>query len=249
LGQDEDPFSLRFSRSLLTIFWTGEADSLVEELQPTFSTSGAFDALSSPYSEWLTHNAGAHFSTTGIDPALKTHTWNHEKALAHFVGKSKNIKDALEVYYNAKVKGGVESYFASLPVGTVAEFPRHDPFYTVLLPSESPSWVGGATVNFNNGGWPKDDLGNAIGRGRVLSLRARYTVEKKSLSGVEYLKVTQVSYDGEVRDLYDFNQEATSLASAAATVQLGFGNGSYGRTNGRIFLIKIEFQETLDNPF
>ena len=38
------------------------------------------------------------------------------------------------------------------------------------------------------------------------------------------------------------------MSQCAATIQIGFGNGSYGRRHGRVFRHKIQINTTYRNP-
>jgi hypothetical protein len=135
---------------------------------------------------------------------------------------------------------------------SVTDFEIKGGFYRVPHTSESLGWPY-TTVTFDEPLiWnPVDDVNGSIGRGRVISHEAQYTVEKKSFLGVEYLDVVAVHYVGGVEDLYDFNYEAGLIAGQPAILQIGHGNGSYGasRDAANIYRDRIEFNLTISDPF
>ncbi|RKX33731.1 MAG: hypothetical protein DRP71_09405 [Verrucomicrobia bacterium] len=242
---------LPHARRLLQIFRDGNKIGVPVEKKPTTSGTIGLNAFSGEYSEWLTHNGGAVFSPAGA-ASIPYHQWDPSTSLAEMVGSSHQIEDAAEDYYDSTIKPIVTAYFASQPVGHVRTFPSSTTFYSVPHMHESPAWVTATTVEFDeplqvNGVY--DDINGTIGRGRLTSHQAQYTVEKKSILGVMYLDVTQSRYKGEVQDLYDFNQEAGGPPGAAATVQIGYGDGGYGRTKGVVYRSRIEFNKTIANPF
>jgi hypothetical protein len=51
---------------------------------------------------------------------------------------------------------------------------------------------------------------------------------------------------GSVGDLYDFNFNASDMNEIGATLQLGYGKGTYGRTPGIIYRWEINWDETFD---
>jgi hypothetical protein len=98
-----------------------------------------------------------------------------------------------------------------------------------------------------------DDVNGTIGRGRLLSHKARYRVEKVSVNEgapdapyyVDRIIVTRVVSQGVVIDLYDFNHMVGGAAQDAAILQIGFGKGAYGgaRDRGKIYRNRIEFDK------
>jgi hypothetical protein len=51
---------------------------------------------------------------------------------------------------------------------------------------------------------------------------------------------------GCVEDLYDFNFNAGFINKIGAALQIGYGNGTYGRFAGRIFRWDINWDETFE---
>ena len=245
-------FLVPHASKLLQIFYDGGPGGLPVDKQPTTSGTANFNCFSGSFSEWLTHNSGAAFSSGG-EATIPYHQWNIATSLANLVGESYQIKDAAESYYNTTVESVVEAYFLTNPVGHVAAFPSSPTeYYNVPHIHESPGWVPETTVTFDepmqiNG--VNDDVNGTIGRGRLLYHKAKFIVEKKAFMGVEWLEVIQANYMGEVDDLYDFNQEAGGPAGESAIVQIGYGAGAYGRSAGVIYRSQIVFDVLVDDPF
>ena len=201
------------------------------------------------FSEWLTHNAGAPFNSSGV-AATSEYQWDDTTEFSSLVAESSQIEDPITEYYESVVFHQVTNDFANLPVGSVRVFPSPNEDYDVPHVSLSPSWVPGATVEFNAGSLipaPLDDLFSAIARARVKEHKVRYTVEKQhsSLWGMR-LVVTGVRSWGEIEDLYDFNQESGMLSEWGATMQLGYGNGYHAiyRNSGKMYRTRITFEKT-----
>ena len=89
----------------------------------------------------------------------------------------------------------------------------------------------------------------AVGRGRVTDPRYGFKVVKKEhwLEAPTY-ELDQIEFSCELSDLYDFNYEDKDMSQCAATIQIGFGNGSYSRRHGRVFRHKIQINTTYRNP-
>ena len=252
-----DTVTLPHASRLLQIFRDGAATGLPTGKAPTATIPVTFNCYSDPWAVWLTHNAGASFNSFGT-ASIQQYVWDASTSLADLVCKSHQMKTAAESFYNSTVLTVANSFFATNPVGTTATFPLDGTAYNIPHTDESPLWVtnylAGVTVTFDepsqwNVGF--DDVFGTIGRGRVLSHTARYTVEKRSDIFGDYLKVTLVNYAGVVEDLYDFNQDGGGAGEEAAIIQLGHGNGGYGsgRTSGVIYKDRIEFNQNLSNPF
>ena len=245
-------FLVPHASKLLQLFYDGGPGGLPSDKQPTSSGTINVNSFSGSFSEWLTHNSGAAFSSGGA-ATIPYHQWNIATSLANLVGESHQIKQTAEDYYNTTVASVVEAYFLTNPVGHVATFPPSPTdYYNIPHNHESPEWVPATTVTFDeplqvNG--INDDVNGTIGRGRLLYHKAKFIVEKKSLMGVEWLDMIQANYLGEVDDLYDFNQEAGGPAGESAIVQIGYGDGTYGRSAGVIYRSHIIFDVLIDDPF
>ncbi len=90
-----------------------------------------------------------------------------------------------------------------------------------------------------------DDLNGSIARGRVLknTSKVAFTIEK--INDSNELKLVMAAVQGVVEDLYDFNREQGTVAGAAGDLQIGYGNGSMGRTSGKIYLSSIAFHSII----
>ncbi len=241
---------LEHARALLRIFRDGYAAEVPTEKQPSDSSNSSFNAFSGYFAEWLTHNSGATFDDSG-NATLTEYYWDEFTSLADLVATAPQIEDPVSAFYYATVYSVVTNYFAGLPAGTIATFPSPNPEdgYTVTHASESPAWVapGAYTIELDTWVWNKiDEVNGTVGRGRLLSHKARYKVEKQETLFGSELVVTEVRSWGEVIDLYDFNHSyASGGAQDAAILQIGYGNGSYGspRNRGKIFRDRIEFNK------
>ena len=99
------------------------------------------------------------------------------------------------------------------------------------------------------------DAFGAIGRGRVLQPRYRFTV-KKEQTGIwpfqsTAYKVSEVLFECAIEDLYDFNYEDGALPSHAAAMQIGWGKGTNGpvRDQGKIYRHSISISHPYAYPF
>jgi hypothetical protein len=249
--------TLKHASRLLQIFRDCATTGLPTDKAPTATIPVTFNCYSDPWAVWLTHNAGALFNSFGT-ASIQQYVWGSSTSLADLVCKSHQMITAGESFYYSTVLTVANSFFATNPVGTTATFPLDGTAYNIPHTDESLSWVtnylAGVTVTFDepfqlNLGF--DDVFGTIGRGRVLSHTARYTVKKRSDIFDNYLEVTLVNYAGVVEDLYDFNRDGGVPGEEAAIIQLGHGNGGYGsgRTSGVIYKDRIEFNQNLNNPF
>jgi len=198
--------------------------------------------------EWLTHNSGAAFNNNGVTQ-LAEYVWDNSAqavSMSELVADSDFMTTPVRDTYNAVVLPGATTYFANLPVGSVADFPSSTGWYSMphahLSAAQGRPWVAPTTIDYTG----FNDLHVTIGRARVLSDRARYHIEKQSGG----LVLTRVLREGEIVDLYDFNFETGEPAISAATLQIGYGNGSYtgmtdglGRNRGKIYFVRIKFNK------
>jgi len=86
-----------------------------------------------------------------------------------------------------------------------------------------------------------------LGRVRLLDYRYQFTVEVQQAGPIPLISVQRVRFDCSLEDLYDFNREAGWPAYHAAGVQIGFGRGTNGNNNGRIyrdlFFIRYDYED------
>ena len=229
---------------LLQIFLDGGPGNLTTSFLPTSTATVQFNCFCSPYCEWLTHDSGAGFGSAG-DAPLQKYTWSKNTSLASAVFSSPQIQSTAVSFYTNNLTTIVSNYFVGAPIGAFATFPLSGGVYQIPHQHEGATNFPTTTVKFHSPSSP-DDLGNALLRARLLSHDARYTVQK---TGNNSFKVTFVRMTGVVEDLYDFNRITDFPGKQAAIVQLGYGNGAYWRTNGIIFLDRIEFEQTAADPF
>jgi hypothetical protein len=252
-----DTFTLPHASRLLQIFRDGNAASLPADKAPTATNTVNFNCYSDAFCVWLTHNAGAPFNSSGT-ASIKQYVWGTNTSLADLVAKSYQMKTAAESVYNSTVLTAANAFFATNPVGTIATFPLDGSNYNIPHTDESPSWVSnylsGVTVTFDeplqvNG--VNDDINGTIGRGRVLSHTATYTIEKVDGLFGPKLVLNSVHYTGTVEDLYDFNRDGGGAGEQAAIIQLGHGNGGYGsgRSSGIIYKDRVEINQDVAEPF
>ena len=169
--------------------------------------------------------------------------------------------NALKGFYNANVKAAGEQALQNSAIGATVTFPQDGGWYDFpraeapnLFKSQSPTtsatWVAPSTQlvgkddNYSGFGalftdiiagtqeFKDFDAFGAIGRGRVLQPRYRFTV-KKEQTGIwpfqsTAYKVSEVLFECAIEDLYDFNYEDGALPSHAAAMQIGWGKGTNG---------------------
>lgn len=249
---------LPHAKRFLQIFRDGNPNnpSFPEDKKPTSSSTVTFDAFSGYFAEWLTHNSGAPFDDAGVVD-ITEYKWNFNTTAADLIASSPQLRNFLRSFYALTVSNLADSHFASLPVGSSAYFPSSTGFFDVDVPNihESLDWVPKTTVTFASAAPALlNDLNGMIGRGRLLSHKARFLVEKQLVVenggpdgtvAYEKLVVTQVVSQGTVIDLYDFNHLIGGAGQDAATLQIGYGRGAYGvdRNRGKIYRDRIEFEK------
>ena len=242
---------LKHARQFLRIFRDGNFANVPTDIQPSsYDYDSGFNCFSGLFCEWLTHNSGAGFNDAGT-AGIWHYTWDETKSVAELVGNSLPVVDPVDAFYWSTVYPQVVTDFQGQPVGYQKTYPSPTTSYDIPHTHESPAWVTTTTVTFAN--FPEflangDDLNGTIGRGRLISHKAQFTVEKKDI-GYIVLDVIEVRSVGEVQDLYDFNHDAGGAAQNAAILQIGHGNGSYGsaRSQGHIWRNTVNFDITYDH--
>lgn len=233
--------------ALLRIFHDGNTSGVMADRLPSARVSWTMNCFGGPYSEWLTHNAGGAFSAAGI-ASINNYVWSLSTQPSKDVADAKEMKQFAIDYYKTQVEPKeVADFFRKNP--TIDDHPFS---VTIVHPSLSPAWVPPLppgnppqpTIEFKDSG----DLAAAIGRGRVVEHKGDFDVHRtKDPSGKDVLSVTAWRSYGTVEDLYDFNFEQArrlALPRKAATVQIGHGNGSYGRKAGVIFVDTFHFDRS-----
>ncbi len=243
--------------ALLHIFMDGDTHSIYSSRLPTSTNAITFNCFTDPYAIWLTHNAGAAFTNTG-NAEIKLYTWGTNTLMADMVCKSGTMEVPVQVFFSNTVLAAATAYFATNAVGTVTNFPLDGTMYDIPHADESQQWttnyLSGVTVTFYQTiGTTStvDDVNHSIGRGRVLTHKARFTIQTYLDFWGSIKTNTITHFSGAVEDLYDFNAEDKGPGGEAAVIQLGHGNGCYstGRIQGQIFRNRIEFDQDVVIPF
>jgi hypothetical protein len=232
----------RNAAAFLSIFTYSGTDHIpYPEYTPILSTAVALQCVSSgqpPYGdgsdfrEWLTHNCGAQFDSNGL-ATITEYYWDKDSPVGQAAGASQVFYNSNREYWNtvlvisSSLASAVRQYFQNNPGQTQVTVPLEGDGYLVPLPHQ-PSWVTPTTIDF--GGPIPTDLGIAIGRGRVTEHRVWFTLTRAG-NIAQVLSIRDVAT---LKDLFDLNQDTYYPAPHGASVQIGFGNGSYGRANGRI---------------
>ena len=182
--------------------------------------------------------------------------------------------DKLKQYYDNNVKSIAETMLENADDGAKVILPSEISWYECddIFTSMSSNWVPGITLSIGDsagyaggygipitdaiGGtdrWDEFDAGGTIGRGRVINPRYRFSVKKKVwLMGLfTSYEVSKVEFACTLADLYDFNYEDGGRATEAASLQIGYGNGSVpNRSNrGKIFINEIRVKAEYEDPF
>lgn len=179
--------------------------------------------------------------------------------------------------FNAVVRGLASERLQDSPVGTVAIFSNTNgwddtPLVDSVFRSMSPTNVTGRTVCVGSCGDYDDavlsvaagavaalatdsaelkdvDAFFAIGRGRITQPSFWISAIKTwHLFGEPTYELYQVGLSCTVSDLYDFNFEDGTLPRRAATLQLGYGRSSSGRSHGQIFRHQVKINAVYTNP-
>jgi hypothetical protein len=234
------------AKALLRLFRDGSIKELPVGKQPDKIEASILNCFGGDYSEWLTHNCGAPFSSAGA-AVIPNYVWWKDTSFAVAVGESANLKAAAKMKFDRDIMPYAIAYFDMLPDEHEATFPSGNGTVDIPWVSESLGWPYITTKFIDE--WY--DMANAIGRARIRDHKARYTVVKGSSWGVVTYTVTALFHTGVVEDLYDWNREAGAICEPPAIIQIGHGNGSYGtaRDQGVIYRDRIEFETTLVNPF
>jgi hypothetical protein len=243
------------ARNAFRLFYDGTS-SAIDSPKPTPGTQ-RFDAFSSTYCEWLTHNDGTGFDSAGVDTNFAVYDWDALSALGKVVGESYVIKQAAKDFFNSTLRAQVIADMAGRASGSAAiDYGRHAISHTH---QSTTSFVPRTTVLFGDPGVPDliDDEFAAIGRGRLLSHESRFIAQKiditENVGSDEFPNFVtrtvirvKIFPRGQVDDLYDFNYNAGGLSETGASLQLGYGNGAYARTGGVIYLSRIHFDSQFD---
>jgi hypothetical protein len=236
------------AKRFLQIFRDGSDFQVPADRKPSHVLPATINAFEGDFSDWLTHNSGAPFDEHGL-AGISEYIWESDTSTAALVANSSQIRNKEMEFYRDQLVPQVTAYFASLPVGSEFLFPSANDWYTLSADE---------TVHFDTlDWWPNilDDLNGTIGRGLVMSHKARYSVKKIPLLNdhgptTETVLMLTIYSKGVVLDLYDFNFETGGAGQDAAIVQIGFSNGWQCaaveplRTSGAIFRHRIEFELT-----
>jgi len=191
-----------------------------------------------------------------VDPSFTHYYWDASTNAGKMVGKSYTITNAVKSSFNATYLAQAKTELLTAPVGSTASYPVID---ITHVHESTPSFVPHTTITFDDPGLFNsiDDEFGAIGRGRLDSNRASFTVKRIEIDqyvgdditgGPIFHKVPALEVSartvGTVEDLYDFNYNAGGASEIGSTLQLGYGNGSYGRTGGQIYQSQIDFDVT-----
>ena len=205
----------KFATELVKIFHTGNENAPDLEWRPNLTTLISFNCFASNFSEWLTHNSGEAFSVAGTASQLKHCVWNNVPKTSKVIANDSLVTDIINAVYIQKLGQEIDPAMATDPPGTVREFPGGGSGYQ--LPFTEHLLV----ENFN-----------AIGLGRFSGWTVSFAVKK--IGPLEY-EVLETSVIGTLEDFYDFNITSPMPGAQAAILQIGHGNGSYGRTPGVIY--------------
>ncbi len=245
----------------LRLFQNGTTAGMPADKRPTSFEAFDFDAFNGELSEWLTHNSGAVFSDTGI-ATIPFYHWDSTTTASEMTGLSHTIKTAVQNHFKSTILPEVVTHFASLPFNSAANFPLGGVTEVYHDHESTPAWVTKTTVSFDDPILPNlggDDAFGVIGRGRIPSHLARYTVKK--IQYEEYVGdrldgspifIESTGYEveartvGRVEDLYDFNFNAGTINKIGAALQIGYGKGDYGRSSGQIYRWDINWDETFN---
>jgi hypothetical protein len=254
-------YTIPHSAEFLRLFRDGTTTGMPADKRPTSTTSFTMDVFKGELSEWITHNSGAAFSDDGIADIPFQH-WDATTSAGEMAGQCHTVVAAVQNHFDTTILPQVVAHFANLPSGAQADFPQGGLATITHAHESTPSWVPRTTVLFDSPVLPNlggDDAFGVIGRGRVYQHQAKYTVLKEEYD--EYVgddptggpifrrvvdfKVTARTV-GSVGDLYDFNYNAGGVNEIGATLQLGYGKGTYGRTSGKIYRWDINWDETFE---
>ena len=222
-------FVAPLAEALLDIFFFGDASQVESGWQPTSTSTVSFSCFSGDWSDWLTHNAGAGFNSSG-DTTIKLYTWDSSTQASNKLASAPAIKDWLLAMYGLK-QSEITSGLSGATVGDEMSFPSDSGWYEFPLDR----------ITFEEELTHMDEY-LAVARARISGFKVRFKAKKTS-SGFDIIETTTA---GVVEDLYDFNYIAGFLSQRAATIQLSHGNGSFGsgREAGQIYRNRFEFYKT-----
>ena len=167
------------AKNAFRVFFDGNSSG-VESPRPGGPNLITFNAFSSPYSEWLTHNSGSQFDEDGINEQFPEYNWEPTTAVGIAVGNSYTARKAAMDYFNRTLRSRVRSDLSNTPIGNPpVDYGTHH--ITGSYPHESTTaFVDRTTVIFDNPVTPNliDEENAAVGRGRLHWNDVRFTAEK-----------------------------------------------------------------------
>jgi hypothetical protein len=178
----------------------------------------------------LDHFVGIAFNNAGSGPINQATFSTGSSTLPTDVAESSLIRAKITAFLQT-VKASIEADFATYPVGS----------------SRNYSWDESDQAFYNrfHGGIAfdgLDDLNFSIGSADLDGMQLQLTVNKEDDGhGGTSLYADSLQISGNLRDLYDFNFDATGLGSdlvqVAAVLQAGYRTPGMG---GHVFLVKVD---------
>jgi hypothetical protein len=234
---------------------------LTPEPLNAFGTQGDFN-------EWLTHHAGSSFNADGVT-TVQHYKWNNQTRISSLIANSSPLSllknnGTITTQMASVTNSTVENFMqAGVPIGQSQIFPTgvsgynlHPVLASLRAPHSSPAWVPEQTLLIGDkdgyAGVIPDDAFGTVGRSRFINGEYRFIVKKEervehtaypdgSFTYTPYIAVVvYLRVSGRSQDLYDFNHNAGGINEPPAIIQLGYGNGSYGRTNGVIYRTTVD---------
>jgi Bacterial TSP3 repeat len=241
--------------ALTRIFFNGNPNNVSESLKPNQVRSHVvhFNAFSGDFSEWLTHNSGGNFDTSG-NANIWCYLWDHETSMSRLVSDSPpfsslNNHEKVQREFDSRIMSIVEEIKREdVPIDSIRVVDSTLSMPLLLASLSEKSWVPDITASVGNPvgvnipaiGLMPDDAFASFGRLRVNDdARLTYIIKKEAYSDTYYHPIvirTYIRVEMAVEDLYDFNFETDSPANYAAIIQIGHGNGT--RHGGNIYVAK-----------
>lgn len=203
----------------------------LNEGAPPLSFDSSSNAVINCFSQSnLTHNTGARFDTNG-NAVVEVNTWDTTGLANTRIAESIELEHLVNTILTNNIAEAT-NYLASHP---------NDNTYAAMWTTNN------AHVNFDKGvseGLHEHDLHLAFGNAVISELTVWVAVKRGFLGGYS---IGQLSIEGVLEDLYDFDYERTELNSDAAVLQIGWDDTTEGRDAGVVFFDKTFFRRTFDS--
>lgn len=203
----------------------------LNEGQPPLSFDATLNALINCFSQAnLTHNAGANFDILG-NGMVEVNVWDESSVASVRIAESDEMASCINQLLTNNIAEAI---------GYLESHPAENTYAAFWTTNDVP-------VNFDKGlsdGNHELDLHLAFGNAVFPEVRIWVAVKRRFLGGYA---IGQLTVEGRLEDLYDFNYERAEPNNDAAVLQIGWDDEIDGRDAGVIFFDKVNFRRTFSS--